>query len=93
MLYIPVKYGIIFQHETHHHQLHTSLTHIFTAHVWSHISIIKVKLSLCLTKHYAIKTYWGSRGIAPHILNLGTRWRWMVSFLPQVLQPWEKNTW
>jgi len=21
-----------------------------------------------------MKTYWGSGGIAPHILNLGTRW-------------------
>jgi hypothetical protein len=35
----------------------------------------KVKLSLCLTKHYAMKTYWGSGGIAPLILDLGTRWR------------------
>jgi hypothetical protein len=35
---------------------------------------VKVKLSLCLTKHHAIKTYWGSGGIAPRILNLGSRW-------------------
>jgi hypothetical protein len=28
----------------------------------------KVKLSLCLTKHHAMKTYWGSGGIAPRIL-------------------------
>jgi hypothetical protein len=35
----------------------------------------KVKLSLCLTKHHAMKTYWGSGGIAPFILDLGTRWR------------------
>jgi len=46
-----------------------------------------VKLSLCLTKSHAMKTYpklnyaphdedeWGSVSIAPHILNLGTRWR------------------
>jgi hypothetical protein len=34
---------------------------------------VKVKLSLCLTKHYAMKTYWGSGGIAPRILDLGTR--------------------
>jgi len=27
----------------------------------------------CLTKHYTMKTYWGG-GIAPRILNLGTRW-------------------
>jgi hypothetical protein len=44
-----------------------------------------VKLSLCLTKYDAMKmyplldkqnatkTYWESGGIAPHILNLGTR--------------------
>jgi hypothetical protein len=32
----------------------------------------KVK-SLCLTKHHAMKTYWGNGGIAPLILDLG-RW-------------------
>jgi hypothetical protein len=36
---------------------------------------VKVKLSLCLTKHHAMMTYWGSGGIAPRILDLGTRWR------------------
>jgi hypothetical protein len=37
---------------------------------------VKVKLSLCLTKHDAMKAYyWGSGGIAPRILDLGTRWR------------------
>jgi hypothetical protein len=36
---------------------------------------VKVKLSLCLTKHHAMKTYWGSGGIVPCILNLGTRRR------------------
>jgi hypothetical protein len=36
---------------------------------------VKVKLSLCLTKHHALKTYWGSGGIAPRILDLGIRWR------------------
>jgi hypothetical protein len=35
----------------------------------------KVNLSLCLTKHHAMKTYWGSGGIAPRILNLGATWR------------------
>jgi hypothetical protein len=35
----------------------------------------KAKLSLCLTKHHAMKAYWGSGGIAPRILDLGTRWR------------------
>jgi len=36
----------------------------------------EVKLSLCLTKSHATKMYyWGSGGIAPHILDCGTRWR------------------
>jgi len=34
----------------------------------------KVKFSLCLTKHYVMKTYW-DEGIAPRILELGTRIR------------------
>jgi hypothetical protein len=29
-----------------------------------------------------MKTYWGSIGIAPRILNLGIRWRWVVISLP-----------
>jgi hypothetical protein len=29
---------------------------------------VKVKLSLCLTKHHATKAYWGSGDIAPLIL-------------------------
>jgi hypothetical protein len=34
-----------------------------------------VKLSLYLNKYHAMKTYWGSGGIAPRILDLGTSWR------------------
>jgi hypothetical protein len=34
---------------------------------------IIIELSLCLTKHHAMKAYWGSGGIAPLILELGTR--------------------
>jgi hypothetical protein len=33
-----------------------------------------------------MKAYWGSGGIAPRILDLGTRWKWSVS-LPAALQP------
>jgi hypothetical protein len=40
----------------------------------------KVKLSLCLTKHHAMKTYWGSGGIGPLGLNLGLhRGKWLHS--------------
>jgi len=27
----------------------------------------------------------GNESIAPHILSLGTRWRWVLSFMPQPL--------
>jgi len=42
--------------------------------------MVKAKLSLCLTKHHAIKTYWGIGDIyiSPRILDLGTRWRRVV---------------
>jgi hypothetical protein len=53
---------------------------------------VKLKLSLCLAKHRAMKTYWRSGSIAPSILDIGTR-RWMVSFTPQPLYPQEKSTW
>jgi hypothetical protein len=42
-------------------------------------------MSVNLTKHHAMKTYWGSGGIAPIILKLGTRWRRIVSFTPRSL--------
>jgi hypothetical protein len=42
-----------------------------------------VKLSLCLTKHHAQKTYWGSGGIDPRIFNRGTRQRRVASFTPR----------
>jgi hypothetical protein len=41
----------------------------------------------CWTKHHTMKTYWGSGGIAPCILDLDTRWRWVVSFTPRPLYP------
>jgi hypothetical protein len=34
-----------------------------------------------------MKAYWGSEGIAPLILDLGTRWRWVVSFTTRLLYP------
>jgi hypothetical protein len=53
----------------------------------------RVKLSLCLTKHHAMKTYWGSGGIAPHILDLDTRWSWVVSFTFRQLYPQGESPW
>jgi hypothetical protein len=45
------------------------------------------------TKHHAMKTYWGSRGIALRIMNLDTRWRWVVSFTPRPLYSRGKSPW
>jgi hypothetical protein len=39
-----------------------------------------------------MKAYWGG-GIAPRILDLGTIWRWVVSFTPRVLYPQGKSSW
>jgi len=35
---------------------------------------VKIKLSLCLTTSYTMKTYWGSEGMTP-IFDLGSRRR------------------
>jgi hypothetical protein len=53
----------------------------------------KGKVALCFTKHHAMKIYWGNGGIAPRIIDLGTRWRWVVSFTPRPLYPQGKNPW
>jgi len=39
----------------------------------------------------AMKVHGGSRGIAPLILNLGTRWRQVVNFAPRHLYPLGNN--
>jgi hypothetical protein len=45
------------------------------------------KLSLCLTKHHVMKTYWGSGSMAPWIPDLCTRTRWVVSFTSRQIYP------
>jgi hypothetical protein len=44
-----------------------------------------LNFSLFLIKYHAMKKYWGSGGIAPSILDLSTRWRWVDSFMPRPL--------
>jgi hypothetical protein len=50
------------------------------------VVIAKVKLSMCffLTEHHTLKAYWWSGGIAPRILDLGSRWRWCSINVAQV---------
>jgi len=38
-----------------------------------------------------MNAYWGSGGIAQRILDVGTRWRWVVSFTPRPLYHQWKN--
>jgi hypothetical protein len=45
------------------------------------------KAFLSVIKHHDIKT-WGSGGNVTFILNLHTKWRWVVSFMPRPLYPW-----
>jgi hypothetical protein len=40
-----------------------------------------------------MKAYWESRGIAPRFLDLGTRWRWLVSFTTRPLCLQGKRFW
>jgi len=39
-----------------------------------------------------MKAYWVSGIIAPRILDLSTRWRWVVSFTPRPLYPQGKSS-
>jgi hypothetical protein len=43
------------------------------------------------TEHHAMKAYWGSGGISPRILDLGSRWTPVVSFTPRPLYPQGKT--
>jgi hypothetical protein len=46
-----------------------------------------------LTEYYTMKAYWGSECTAPCILDLGTRWRWVVSFTSRTPYPQGKSPW
>jgi hypothetical protein len=46
-----------------------------------------------LTEHHAMKAYGGSGGIAQRILDLGTRWEWVVNFTHRQHYPQGKRPW
>jgi hypothetical protein len=50
--------------------------------------MVKVKL-----KRRAMKACWRSGGIAPCILELGTKWKRVVSFTPRPIYPQGKGPW
>jgi hypothetical protein len=61
-----------------------------------------IYISLCRSNHrlnsaevltnWALRheNVWGSGCIDPHFLDLGISWRWVVSFTPLPLYPWER---
>jgi len=38
-----------------------------------------------------MKAYWESRDITPLILNISTRWKWVVNVTPQLLYHQKRN--
>jgi len=47
----------------------------------------------CVPVHHATEAYWGNGSTVPRILNLGTWWRWVVSFTLWPLHLQRKNLW
>jgi hypothetical protein len=59
----------------------TNVSGIISATIIRETEKVKVKLSLCVTKHNAMSTC-GSGGIVPRTPNLGTRWRGDKGYSP-----------
>jgi hypothetical protein len=54
---------------------------------------VKVKTSLCFNGAPRHEDIMGSGDVAPRILDLGTRWRGVVSFTPRPLYLQGKSPW
>jgi len=52
-----------------------------------------MKTYLLLNQAPRHEAVWGSGDTAPRVINIGTRWIWMVSFTPQLLYPQRKSSW
>jgi hypothetical protein len=52
---------------------------------------LKVNLSTCFNWAPHHEGIFGSGVIAPHILDFGTRWRWVVSFTPRLWYPLDRR--
>jgi hypothetical protein len=71
------------------HLTDTAILHyLFTSQPLCNLFIFRMitaNLSLCLSKHYKVNK---NRDIAWNIINVGTKQRWVVSFILQILYPW-----
>jgi hypothetical protein len=55
--------------------------------------VVTVLFFFFVTEHRSMKACWGSGCIVPHISDIGTRWRWVVSFTRRLLCPQRKSLW
>jgi hypothetical protein len=69
---------------------HRKLFYLLSHSTDSTSNRVQVKLFLWAPRHKGV--LW-SRVIAPYTLNLGTRWRWVVSFTHWLLYPQRKSPW
>jgi hypothetical protein len=67
-------------------QLYFIGMHFTSAHAWNKAVLWRLVFRPCAsTEHHAMKTYRGSGRIAPRILDLGTKWKWVISFTSRPL--------
>jgi hypothetical protein len=81
-MFLPRSTYIFFQHTSWQFKSTPKLLGVSLYSLW----FCQVLYEKIFSVH-AMKAYSGSRGIAPLILNLSTRWRWVVNFTPQLLYP------
>jgi len=58
----------------------------------NNLNVVKTKgkvVCLFFTEHHAMWAYWRSRCIDPRIIDLHTRWRWVVSFTLRPIFRWD----
>ena len=68
-------------------QMYTELQMVvFSDDSWGWQTCVKAN-----TRVHVMKAYSRGRGTAPFILNVSTRFRWVVTFMSQVLYPWEES--
>jgi hypothetical protein len=87
---ITVLYSLIFRRWEELVMLVFQVLHSFCWYQKGLQIKVKIKLSLCLTKHHVRNTYEGGC-IAPRIINPSTRWMWVVSFTNQPPYPQRKS--
>ena len=53
-------------------------------------SVLYPRVKVKVSPQHAVQAHKGPKGMAPLILNLGTRWRWLFNTTLRRLVPWER---